>query len=85
MFIGRRANLFSMVSRSEGQQLSEPNSPHRHLPDQDQTHAAADFLHFERKKIKTWLEEGAAVSSSSLSAELQQHHPATDFPKLNQA
>jgi len=29
---------------------------------------------------------GAAVSSSSLSADLhQQHHPAADFPKLNQA
>ena len=28
---------------------------------------------------------GAAVPSSSLSADLhQQHHPATDFPKLNQ-
>ena len=29
---------------------------------------------------------GAAVPSSSLSADLhQQHHPAADFPKLNQA
>ncbi len=37
------------LSRSEGQQLGQnPNSPHRHLPGQDQTHAAADFLHFER-------------------------------------
>lgn len=37
------------LSRSEGQQLgSEPNSPHRHLSDKSQTHAAADSLHFER-------------------------------------
>lgn len=36
-------------SRSEGQHVdTRPNSPHRHLPDQDQTHAAADSLHFER-------------------------------------
>ena len=37
------------LSRSEGQQLgNEPNSPHRHLSEKYQTHAAADSLHFER-------------------------------------
>ena len=44
-------------SRSEGQQLgSEPNSPHRHLSEKDQTNAAADSLHFERDFKKAWLE-----------------------------
>ncbi len=73
-------------SRSEGQHVgTKPNSPHRHLSDKSQTHAAADSLHFERD-FKKGLAGGAAVPSSSLSADLhQQHHTAADFPKLNQA
>jgi len=36
--------------------------------------------------INKGLAGGAAVPSSSLSADLhQQHHPAADFPKLSQA